>query len=186
MSKLSDLLLRATVRKTGPWDDELEQPRLGVMLHYTAGTDLSGLQWLLFDPKCKVSYNWLGLDDGTVVSVAPADVRAYHAGVCRPSDLIRTATRGAGYTDANSAFYGYAIAAEDGDRATPQQLSMCVQTIVGLFRTHQWTPEQARWRITDHAAEAWPRGRKSDTGAVLPLESVRQRVIDALLRLAVA
>jgi N-acetyl-anhydromuramyl-L-alanine amidase AmpD len=185
VSKLSELLQRATVREKGPWG-ELEQPRLGVMLHYTAGTDLSGLQWLLFDPKCKVSYNWLYLDDGTTVTVAPQDTRAYHAGVCRPSKSILEATRGHGYTDANSAFYGLAVAAESGDRSTAKQLDMVEQTIVGLFRKHQWTPEQARWRITDHEAEAWPRGRKVDTGLVLPLDAMRQRVMASLLRRAAA
>ena len=176
MSRLSDLLLKATARTTGPWED-LEQPRMGVMLHYTAGTDLSGVQWLLFDPKCKVSYNWLVLD-GTVVSVAPKEARAYHAGVCRPSAQFAAHP----YHDANSAFYGIAIAAEPGDVATAKQLAMVVDLVADLFREHQWTPEQVRWRLTDHEAEAWPRGRKHDTGHVLPLDVVQERVIAALSR----
>ena len=181
MSRLSELLRKATARTEGPWG-ELTQPRMGVMLHYTAGTDLSGLEWLLFDERCKVSYNWLVLDDGTTVSVAPKEARAYHAGVCRPSAQLAAHP----YHDANSAFYGIAIAAEPGDVVTSPALAMVVETTVGLFREHQWTPEQVRWRLTDHEAEAWPRGRKHDTGHVLPLDLVQERVIAALLRRAAA
>lgn len=174
MTTLQELLLRATARRTGAWDT-LRQPRMGVMLHYTGGTDLSGLQWLLFDQRCRVSYNWLTLDDGTTLSVAPKEARAWHAGVCKDSDEFFV------YHDANSAFYGHAIAAESGDTCTPKQFDMVVQTIVALFREHQWTPEQTLTRITDHAREAWPRGRKEDTGNVLPLANVRRAVADALI-----
>ncbi len=179
MSALSDLLLKATARETGPWG-RLTQPRYGVMLHYTAGTDLSGLEWLLFDPACKVSYNWLVLDDGTVVSVAPKEARAYHAGVCRPSDHAHD------YEDANSAFYGIAIAADDGDRVTVKQLAMVVELIAGLFREHQWPIEHLPFRLTGHQDEAWPRGRKHDPGEVMPVALVRERVAARLLALRTA
>lgn len=184
MSALAKLLQRATVRTKGPWDDALEQPRFGVMLHYTAGTDLSGLQWLLFDPKCRASYSDLVLDDGTVVCIAPRDARAYHAGVCRPSAGILAATKGQGYHDANSAFYGIAIAAESGDTATAAQLNIVTLMTAALFRNHQWPVEHVAFRLTDHASEAWPRGRKVDTGTVLPLDVMRARVVAALLRAA--
>jgi N-acetyl-anhydromuramyl-L-alanine amidase AmpD len=177
--RLADLLRRATVRTSGPWGTRREE-RVGVMAHYTGGTDASGLEWLLFDPRCQVSYNWLGLDDGTVVTVAPRDARAWHAGACRRSKWAPA------YTDANSAWYGYAIAAEPGDVVTEAALAMFVQTTAALFRSHGWTAADVGARITDHATEAWPRGRKVDTGAVLPLTLLRERVAAALDRRAAA
>ena len=176
MSTLSDLLLKATARTKGPWG-ELTQVRQGVMIHYTAGTDLSGLQWLMFDPRCKVSYNWLVLDDGTVVSVAPKEARAYHAGACRKSDFAFP------YTDANSAFYGIAIAADSGGLATFKQWAMVTDLVAGLFREHQWPIEHLPFRLTDHASEAWPRGRKLDTGDVMPLDTLRTHVAARLSQL---
>ncbi len=175
MTKLQQLLRKATARLTGPWD-ELRQPRLGVMLHYTAGTDQSGVQWLLFDPKCAVSYNKLVLDDGTVVQVAPDDARAYHAGVCRSDGIVPK------YEDANSAFYGVAIAAEQGDTVTPAQFEMVMYACVGYFRANNWPAEQVTLRLTDHAAQAWPRGRKVDTRGVLSLEAMQDAVRAELLK----
>ena len=174
MTELAKLLRKATARASGPWNQP-QGPRVGVMLHYTAGTDLSGLQWLLFDPACKVSYNWLVLDDGTTVSVAPKEARAYHAGKCKRSRFAPQ------YVDANSAFYGIAVAAQKGDVATDRQMGMVVALIVGLFIEHGWTADDVHTRITDHAAEAWPRGRKVDTGTVLPLHEVRALVRKTLL-----
>jgi N-acetyl-anhydromuramyl-L-alanine amidase AmpD len=144
------------------------------MLHYTAGTDVSAVEWLLFDKRCQVSYNWLILEDGTSVNVAPKDRRAWHAGVCRPAPGTYV------YTDANSAFYGIAIAAEAGDTATPKQLEMVVSLVALIFRKHGWTAMDLASRLTDHAAEAWPRGRKHDTGTVLPVARVRALVADRL------
>lgn len=174
MSRLSELLLKATARAKGAWGT-VSKPRMGVMLHYSAGTDVSGVEWLLFDPRCKVSYNWLILDDGTVVTVAPKEARAWHAGECQPSDAVYD------YHDANSSFYGVAIAAEDGDVATAAQFDMVVTLVTALFRDHHWPADQVRARLTDHAAEAWPRGRKHDTNNVLPLVAVQQAVIARLL-----
>lgn len=174
MSRLSELLQRATARVSGPWG-AVTKPRMGVMLHYSAGTDVSGVEWLLFDPRCQVSYNWLVLDDGTVVNVAPKEARAWHAGDCRPSDAVYD------YHDANSSFYGLAIAAEDGDVTTPIQFDTVVQMVTGLFREHHWPADQVRARLTDHAAEAWPRGRKHDTNTVLPLRDVQTAVIGHLI-----
>lgn len=173
MTKLQRLLQKATLRVEGPWGERTEE-RVGIMAHYTGGSDYSGLNFLLFDPACRVSYNWLGLDDGTVVSVAPKDARAWHAGVCRRSKHAPA------YTDANSAFYGYAIAAMPGDLVTDAQLAMFVQTAAALFREHGWHADDVGSRITDHAAEAWPRGRKVDTGDVLPLDLLRRLVRQAL------
>lgn len=181
MTTLQALLQRATVRQSGPWGQLTDgQERVGVMIHYTAGTDLSGLQWLLFDSRCKVSYNWLILDDATVVTVAPRDARAYHAGVCRPDGLVLP------YRDANSAFYGLAISAEPGERVTDAAFACVTQLTVALFRSHGWPANDVPFRLTDHEAQAWPRGRKHDTGDVLPLDALQRAVAASLLAREVA
>ena len=77
----------------------LREKRKGCMIHYDgSGSDLGAVQWFA-DPRCKVSYNLLGLDDGSYVRIAPDHARAWHAGRCRPSDPDRLH-----YGDANSAF----------------------------------------------------------------------------------
>jgi len=153
--------------------------RVGVMLHYDASTsDAGAVAWLTKDPRCKVSYNWLVLDNGTAVEVAPMGKRAWHAGVCRSSDPARLP-----YTDANSAFYGIAIAATDGQTATAAQL----RTVTDLTRTcfeRQGWPLTETWRIVGHSSEAWPRGRKHDpegsnpTRPVLDVQAVRDQLAE--------
>lgn len=151
---------------------KLREPRVGIMLHYDgSGSDDGAVEWLLFDPRCKVSYNWLILDDGTVRDIAPMDARAWHAGICRPSrpELV--------YADANSAFYGIAVAAKPGDLATSAQVAMVEQLCFALMRRKGWTEG---WRITTHKAEAWPRGRKVDPDGVLDVEQIRARVLQRM------
>lgn len=136
------------------------------MLHYDASSsDRGAVQWLTQDPRCRVSYNFLVLDDGKVVGVAPPDARAWHAGVCKPSDprLI--------YADANSAFYGVSIAATAGERATPLAKESVADLCRALFARHGWD-YSAVWRIVGHASEAWPRGRKVDPEGPDPLHPV--------------
>lgn len=166
--RLSALLKRARVRRHGPWN-AVREPRQGIMLHYDASaSDLGAVQWLLFDSACVVSYNWLVLDDGTVVNVAPERARAWHAGRCRPSGPRFT------YTDANSAFYGVAIAAKAGERVTGPQLRSVAGIVEGLCRKHGWVTQDV---LTTHADEAWPRGRKVDTGDVLTVDDVLGAVV---------
>lgn len=142
----------------GPWGKPTE-PRTGIMLHYDASlSDEGAWRWLLKDPRCKVSYNRLVLDDGTDVLVAPENSRAYHAGVCRPSANVPL------YKDANSAFYGLAFAATAGDTITDKQLVTAAAIAATWMRRHNWTDVERH--ITDHAAEAWPRGRKTDIGGL--------------------
>ena len=133
----------------------LRQPRAGVMLHFDdSASDAASRAWFR-DPRCHVSYNWLVLDDGRIVEIAPPTARAWHAGVCRPS-------KGAiAYKDANSAFYGVAAAAKVGDRATEPQLQTITRIVVGCFRDHGWSLTDHH-RIVTHRAEAWPRGRRTD------------------------
>jgi N-acetyl-anhydromuramyl-L-alanine amidase AmpD len=128
------------------------------MLHYDDSTsDVSAVEWLTSDKRCKVSYNWLVLDNGKVVEVAPETGRAWHAGVCRPSRVDLK------YKDANSFFYGIAIAAggKKNDKITKAQLDGLCELIAMLFKHNKWTLSDT-WRISSHHLEAWPRGRKID------------------------
>jgi N-acetylmuramoyl-L-alanine amidase len=148
---------------------KLREPRIGIMMHYDgSASDRGAVQWLKHDRRAKVSYTYLVLDDGTIVEIAPEDARAWHAGACRPS---RSDLR---YRDANSAFYGIALAAKPGDKATPAAFAAVVVLCRRLMKQHGWTEP---WRITTHKAEAWPRGRKIDPDGVLDVEAVRKAVL---------
>lgn len=160
------------VSALGNWNRRTE-PRQGICLHYDgSASDPGAVTWLMRDPACKVSYNKLVLDDGRIVTITPEDARAWHAGVCRPaSEQLR-------YRDANSALYGYAIAAKPGDTASVAQRDALVRLCVETFEREGWS-RQETWRITEHALEAWPRGRKVDLGTHikhLTLADVRVRV----------
>lgn len=156
----------------GNWN-RLTEPRIGIMCHYDASSsDAGAVAWMLRDPACHVSYSWLILDDGEIVPVAPAKARAWHAGVCKPSDPARMP-----YKDANSAFYGIALAAKGSDKVTEPQRQALIKLIVKLMKAHSW---KESWRITSHALEAWPRGRKVDIGKVYPIEDIREDVMTAL------
>jgi len=166
------------------WGTRLRQVREGVMLHYDASASDSGaVYWMTQDPACKVSYQWLVLDDGAAVRVAPDSARAYHAGFCRPSAALRAA--GLAYTDANSAFFGIAVAATDGDRVTEAQKGTVLRLTLDYFKVHKW-PLQESWRVVGHEEECWPRGRKPDpTGSdasrpVLSVEEIRGYLANAL------
>ena len=149
------------------WGTRREQP-VGVMWHYDgSASDVGAVAWLRDDPRCKVSYHKLILDDGLVIQIAPDDMRAWHAGICRPSD---TRLR---YRDANSALYGLCLAAKPGDTMTEAQKGSLLRETVALFQKHGW-PLSETWRLTDHASEAWPRGRKVDIGSLFPIAEGRQ------------
>lgn len=128
----------------------------GIMLHYDASaSDRGAVAWLEDDARAEVSYHYLVLDDGRVLQIAPPGSRAWHAGVCRPSRREFT------YSDGNTAFVGVAIAAKPGDVVTPAQLTSVALVCQYVFWLHGWNPAD-EWRITGHAAEASPRGRKVD------------------------
>lgn len=145
--------------------------RQGILLHYDASSsDKGALAWLEDDARARVSYHYLVLDSGEVLQIAPPAARAWHAGECRPSRREFT------YSDGNNAFYGVAIAATDGERATPAQVEAVAKLCHFLFWLEGWS-EADLWRITGHDAEAWPRGRKSDpTGSnpAAPVLSVKE------------
>ena len=143
---------------------KLKEPRVGVMLHYDASaSDASAIIWFT-DPLCRVSYNWLVMDSGNVIPIAPQDARAWHAGYCK-SDDPRLA-----YRDANSAFYGLALAATTGDVATREAKRSIAMMCLHCFALEGW-PITDVWRIVSHRQHAvyepgHPKagqyGRKSD------------------------
>lgn len=144
----------------------LREPRMGVMLHYDASaSDRGAVEWLLHDPRCKVSYNYLVLDNGSVVTIAPPDARAWHAGICRSSDPRLP------YKDANSAFWGISLAATVGDVATEAAREAVADLCAVLFVNQSW-PVTEYWRIVGHSSECWPRGRKIDPQGPDPAKPV--------------
>lgn len=155
----------------------IREPRMGICLHYDdSASDAGAVEWLTKDPRCHVSYNWLVLDGGALVVVAPSDARAWHAGICKPSDARIP------YRDANSALYGIAIAAKGTDVATEAQKQAVATLCRALYSHHGWDTASEVWRIVGHDSEAWPRGRKIDpTGPnrerpVLSVMGIRGRV----------
>ena len=132
------------------------EKRVGVCLHYDAsGSDAGAMGWFAHE-QCRVSYNWLVLDDGSYVKIAPPDARAWHAGRCRTSDRNRL-----NYKDANSALYGIAAATNNRVDVTPLQLLTIAWLTRRCFEREDW-PVTESWRIVGHSSEAWPRGRKTD------------------------
>lgn len=145
------------------WSRKPTLPRVGAMLHYDgSASDRGAIAWLEDDARARVSYNWLILDDGTVIELTRE--AAWHGGHCRSSDPRLS------YIDANQQLYGIAIAATDGEVATRQQVDAVLGLLAYLFYLHGWS-ESERWRIVGHDTEAvFPagharagqRGRKID------------------------
>lgn len=140
----------------------LRERRVGVMLHYDgSGSDYSAVRWFA-DERCKVSYNLLVLDDGSYVRIAPDTARAWHAGRCKPSDPAKLP-----YTDANSAFYGIAIASS-GKHAVAALQMLTVALLCRQYFDEQGWDLADSFRIVSHSSEAWERGRKTDPEGVDP------------------
>jgi hypothetical protein len=165
----------------GNWG-ALRERRVGVMLHYDgSASDTGALSWLRDHPDCRVSYNWLVMDDGRTERIAPDDARAWHAGACTPSDPSRIR-----YKDANSAFYGVAFAAKPGDIIHTPQYEGAMGLVRGYFDMHRWLHSEW-WRLSDHHAETrLPGGkhRKADlgngltySGAPLSLAAMRAALV---------
>lgn len=159
MIAVEDLVVEeAPVESTlGNWNRRRE-PRIGVSLHYDGSLrDAGAVRYLTSAPDCKVSYNRLVLDGGRAVKITPDDARAWAMGPCRPSSHRLQ------YRDANSAFYNFAWAARPGDTITDVSRDVMLALVVWAFTREGW-PLTDSWRLTDHASEAWPRGRKVDIG----------------------
>lgn len=151
----------------------------GIMCHFDdSSNDASSLEWFS-DPTCHVSYNRLYDKDGSVNQITPTmEQCAYHAGVCRPSN------NNLKYVYPNSFFYGLAISANEKETVTDAQFASLVKDCATIFIFHKWSISEI-WRITGHAAEAWPRGRKCDPEGlpghiVMSTQSVRDAVSKAL------
>lgn len=155
----------------GNWN-RLRESRQGIMLHYDASSnDRAGVHWVKYDERCRVSYNWMVTDAGRLITITPFHARAWHAGVCRPSEPRLD------YRDANSVFYGVSITATVGDIATDAAKQTIAQLCFTLFHRHAWALDQT-WRIVSHRDEAWPRGRKSDPEPVMHTQEIRQLMVD--------
>ena len=143
---------------------KLTEARVGVMLHFDASvSDAGAVSWFTH-PDCHVSYTWLVLDTGNIIPIAPQDTRAWHAGCCKSDDSRLV------YRDANSAFYGIALAATKGDVATREAKRSIVALCLHCFELEGWPITEA-WRIVSHRSQAvyckghpkaGQRGRKSD------------------------
>lgn len=146
--------------RNGNWySPPLGEPRVGVMLHYDgSGSDRGGVEWFA-DPRCRVSYNWLVLDDGSYVEIAPPECAAWHAGRCTPSDPRLS------YRSANRGLYGISAATNDRTDVTPLQLLTIAWLTRRCFEREGW-PVTDGWRIVGHSSEAvnrdGTRGRKID------------------------
>jgi len=141
----------------GNWNNPTG-PRLGLMLHYTAGNFAGSVAWCK-DPASKVSYQAIVSQKGEVALIAPWTARAWHAGRCKSSDPRLP------YTDGNSAFEGIALAANPaanpGETVTPEAFAEIVRLCKERFAAHGW-PLTETWRIVGHNTECEPRGRKQD------------------------
>lgn len=148
-----------------PNQGALREPRQGVAVHYPAADFVTAARYCR-DPASKVSYNRLIAGDGAVDVMVPDGRRAWSMGVCRPSSPVFD------YGDANSAFVSFAVAGGPGlGPVTFAQVHALAVELQDCFARLDWDWRET-WRITTHAAEAWPRGRKADTGAWLPLERI--------------
>ena len=146
---------------TKAYNAATREPRIGVMIHYDASaSDASAVSWL-GDNTCRVSYNDLVVDDGTIHRNVSWDSRAWHAGVCRPSDERLK------YRDANSAFIGIAAATNPQHVATEAQRLSIAILCRNAFRTFGWQIDEM-WRIVGHDTQGWPRNRKHDPTGKYP------------------
>jgi N-acetylmuramoyl-L-alanine amidase len=133
----------------------LTEQRMGVMVHFSAGTFASTVDWCK-RAKSGVSYNRVVRWDGKVELIVPERLRAWHAGRCQSSDPRLP------YTDANSAFEGIALSGGPSfGPPTRKQVSALVKLIRERFEANGW-PLSETWRIVGHDSEAFPRGRKDD------------------------
>lgn len=120
---------------------EVVGKRQGVLIHFDDSTnDKWAVAWFR-DPRCKVSYNRLYLDNGDIVSVCAMTRRAWHAGVCLTKD-------------ANSAYYGLSAATDARTPVAPLQFGAMMEDAARLFRHHGWGPSDVETRLVGHDEQA--------------------------------
>ncbi len=158
------------------WGDELREARKGIMLHYDASLNDKGSVAWLKDDRCRVSYNWITLDNGNIVEIAPPKARAWHAGVCRWGNP-ESGFKKEKYKDANSAFYGLSIAATVGDETYPHQLRSIVAMCKTLFLDHRWSLQDEAWRIVGHDTESWYRDKEKWYRKIDPIGPNKNRPV---------
>jgi N-acetyl-anhydromuramyl-L-alanine amidase AmpD len=152
--------------------------RRGIMLHFDdSSEDKWAVQWFT-DPACKVSYNRLYLDDGSVVQITPSiESAAWHAGVCKTQN-------------ANRAYYGLAAATNAKVPVTDKQFESIAHDCAALFHLNGWRAGDVTWRVVGHEDEACfangKLGRKADptgldkSAPILSTDAVRERVVELL------
>lgn len=111
------------------------------MLHFDdSSEDTWAVKWFL-DPACKVSYNRLYLDNGTVVQITPSMRHvAWHAGVC----TIATP---------NTRYYGISAATNAKVPVTAAQFASIVHDCVALFEDNKWP------RVDAYLPSTWRPGQ---------------------------
>lgn len=169
------------VRFLGSRNCYAERPlgaRRGIMLHFDdSSNDASAEEWF-HDPRCRVSYNRLYLDNGDVVQITPTmEHAAWHAGVCLTKN-------------ANRVYYGLSAATDTRTPATAKQVESIARDCAALFALNKWPPSDIVKRIVGHEDEACfadgKLGRKIDpTGLhpdrpILSKLAVRHRVAELL------
>lgn len=149
------------------------------MLHFDdSSQDDWAVEWFV-DPRCKVSYTRLYLDNGDVVQITPTiEHRAWHAGVC------------IGKGDANREYYGLAAATNAQTPVTAPQFEAIAHDTAALFVLNGWPASDDEKRIVGHDERACFKdgklGRKIDpTGyhrdrPILSTAAVRARVRELL------
>lgn len=172
--------------------------RVGIMAHFDASrTDNGALSWF-DDPDFKLSYNRAYTDNGRRIHLTPSiEHRAYHAGKCRSDARVHDA--------ANSAFYGLAITAGDGQIATTEQFTAIAVDAAVIARYHQlrgdpgWETSNIAYWLTGHedwaifGPESTPNkalwgklGRKHDPTGDNPHKGLPPVLDKAALRLTIA
>lgn len=161
---------------TSPNHNALRESRIGIGVHYSAGTYDSTVDWCC-RPKSQVSYNAVIRWDGHVELLVPWDLRAWHMGPCASSDPLRLP-----YVDANSAFEGIALSGgPEFGRPTREAVAALVKLLRDRMLARAW-PLSETWRIVGHETERiytakdtpnaalWgKKGAKSDPSGPLPL-----------------
>jgi N-acetylmuramoyl-L-alanine amidase len=168
---------------------------LYLVLHFTAGGSTEGaVEWFL-NPAAKASAHVLIGRDGKVIQMVPFDCRAWHAGVSRWGELeglnaysigIELVNWGRLSKSAGGKWRTWSKAEIDAGEVTiarhrhepadagwheytPAQIESLIQVATALHAAYEFTD------ILGHDDIA--PGRKTDPGPLLPLGSIRSRVL---------
>lgn len=133
-----------TVRQTPNWRGHIKP--LGIILHHTAGTYKSSVNWCL-DPKSKVSYHCIVDLNGDYTTLAQDNQRAWHAGKSSWN----------GRNDCNSFMLGIAVTGDTNKRRLSEfEIETVAKWCVSKMRLYGFGLDM----VTTHR-EVSP-GRKTD------------------------